>query len=252
MAAAGYEWYRTQGVGILSHFYDISSGPYNQTNMNSFIDAMYARHSGPYADLWYVDNEDSYYSFSVADASTCITDTTNLISWATSKFSTKGKTVGTDIALGAYSGAAAGLAIIGYPNYWNITQAGIATMEADNDACGYHVSRLWGFALPEVYTANITRIAATVDACAREKRRLGTSIKLIPLYWPNTASTTYEQATNFLEYCIRVPEVDGCAFWAVSGVDDPLPAPDYYNTQTWMIAVNDFIARYGLTVGSPF
>jgi hypothetical protein len=231
MPAAGYAWYRTQGVGILSHFYDISGGAYNQTNMNNTLDSLYGRHSGPYADIWYVDNEDPYYDFSVSDASTCITDTTNLISWATTKFASKGKTVGVDIALGAYSGSPAGLKITGYPNY---------------------INGLWGFALPEVYTGNMTKIAATVDAYASEKRRMNTSIKLIPLFWPQTATTSYQVVTNFLEYCIRVPEVDGCGFWAVTGVDDPLPAPDYYNTQNWMMAVNDFIARYGLTVGSPF
>jgi hypothetical protein len=79
---------------------------------------------------------------------------------------------------------------------------------------------------------------------------MASPIKIIPLFWPSD-TISYQITTARLEYCIRQPDVYGCAFWAVTS-NTCQAAPVYYDNYGWMQAVLDFIQKYELTKGTPF
>jgi hypothetical protein len=198
--------------------------------------------------LWYLNNEDSYYAFSVADASTCIADTATLTADMRSYITSKSQSP----TIGAYLGAAAGLKEPPSYLFTQYSRAQQQTIQDDNDACGQYVAPYWDFALPECYATTIDQVAARMDWLSEEKSRLGLSIKLIPLIWPHGggAALSYEFITSCLEYAIRKPQIDGIGFWAISS--DTATAPTYFDSTNWVSASLDFIAKYGLTLGTPF
>lgn len=158
---------------------------------------------------------------------------------------------GVDKPLGMYNDAAAGVKAIPSYLYWNFYPSDISSIISDNTACGQYVAPQHDFLLPECYTAHMDRIAAHSQFAGTEKERLGITTPMFMLMWPETPAVhTYDQATAYLEYMIRDPNVDGVAFWMVSGSHLPAAAPTWYDDGTfpWITALQDFVDRYGLSL----
>lgn len=241
-------YYNAQGIGMCRDYYDIAgAGAYNETNCRNGVDFWAARPEALMIDLWFLDSETSAYSWSVADAATCITAATNVVSWAKNQWSTHHTTT---FYHGAYSAAPAGLKGIFNYNVWNDSIDLMASARADNDACGQYVAAQHDWYAPELYYYNTTMdsLCTMIDYICNEYTRLGYTKPLIPLLY-TTSGTPYNNHYYMLEYLIHKPEVTGAVCW---GVNTGITAPDYYDSYPFMQANLDFINKYGLTKGTPF
>lgn len=61
-----------------------------------------------------------------------------------------------------------------------------------------------------------------------------------------------EEIEAQLEYAIRIPAVDGIAFWAIDYIHPDTSGGTYLDSQPWMQAVAAFVTKYGLSVGDPY
>lgn len=154
--------------------------------------------------------------------------------------------------IGAYSFNACGIDWLASNPYFNNSEASVLTTRDNNDSCGYYLTQYWDFGVPEVYSKEIIDAASKIQWVASEKNRMGVSISMFPLLWPYPPSgdMTYEEATNTLEFAIRLPGISGVAFWAVTNTHLPSAAPIWYDDGTfeWVIAIQDFIDKYGLSL----
>lgn len=261
----GVQYYAARGIGAAWNFYNVSSGAYNQTNIRNSVDNSFDGTdpwaAGEYVNitLYFCDSETAYYSWSVADASTCITDTANLVSWSKSQWATH---TSNPMYVGVYSpgGGACGVKIgsqaVSYLP-WNITKASLDSAKADNDSCGVTVANSLDWLGPELYATSMDRFATRLDWHCKEKARKNISAKLIPFLQPTQGGTSISQQTMaaLLEYSIRQPECDGLLLWnafAPAPAGAPPANPAYYDGQDWMIATLAFVRKYGLTKGNPF
>lgn len=154
--------------------------------------------------------------------------------------------------IGAYSNTPGGIASSGSYLYWNETPLQLAAHRTANDACGQYIAAYNDFIVPEIYTTKMDEVSAKFQWLVKEKTRLGLSVKIFPLFWPTAGASehSYQIATAYLEYLIRIPEIDGVAFWAVNGTHVPPKTSPWYDNGEfpWITAIQDFINKYGLSV----
>lgn len=253
LAEGGHLYYQGLGFGIATTFYNKSgASAWDQSGVNTYVDAQHGKDYFPYVDIWYTDYEGTYYSFSVADAATCITDTNSVIGWANTRFGTYGVTNPT---LGIYTPNGAGGATKGPTSiataYWIWSPAQREVWRADNLACA-DIQSAWDFICPEIYTYAVDQFAMKAEIFAQEKAAVGGTAKLIPMFQPTLSgvSCTAEQMYAVLEYAYGMPEVSGLILW--SYFLDPSAAPIYYDDQDWMVGAQQFMVDYGITKGTPF
>lgn len=160
--------------------------------------------------------------------------------------------------IGMYSSAPSGVKALQSYLWWNFYDSDLQAVRDSNDACGAYIAPGYDFLLPECYAGSVVGkrpyidgIAANVQWLSSEKSRMGVTSKLFPLMQPGPQAAThhsYDATTAYLEYMIRCPEVDGCAFWMVDGTYFPDASPTYYDNYDWMMAIQDFISKYGLSL----
>lgn len=154
--------------------------------------------------------------------------------------------------IGTYSNTPGGIATPASYLYWTNTDLQNAAIRAGNDACGKFVAQYNDFILPEFYTTRMDEVSVKAQWLCNEKTRLGLTTKLFPLFWPSAGVSEHSYAicTAYLEYMIRIPEIDGVAFWCVNGTHRPSAAPLWYDDGTfpWIAALQDFIDKYGLSL----
>lgn len=137
-----------------------------------------------------------------------------------------------------------------------MTRPDIVEKHAQNSGCTQHWVPYWDFLLPELYAEQMELVSVMAQWWCKAKDQYSSDTPIYPLLWPyKFGQMSYKAATNILEYCIRCPQLNGVGFWAVSGVTLPAAAPTWYEGYTggdpdfpWMIAVLDFIDKYGLSV----
>jgi hypothetical protein len=154
--------------------------------------------------------------------------------------------------LGAYSNTPAGIESTGSYLFWNYDKSVYEGMQINNNVCGQYVAAKNDFMVPEFYTSRMDDISVKAQWLVSEKNRLSLPIKIFPLFWPTagTSEMSYETAMTNLEYLIRIPEIDGVAYWAVNGTHVPSKTSPWYDDGTfpWITAIQDFITKYGLSV----
>lgn len=138
--------------------------------------------------------------------------------------------------------------------------ASVKTRHVQNSGCTQYWMPYWDFIVPELYTTQMENISVFCQWWCKAKDQYSSTVPIFPLMKPIINSTnqhSYVATTTYLEYMIRCPQIDGCAFWVVNGSAYALPAaaPTWYEGYTgpdpdfpWMIAILDFIDKYGLSV----
>lgn len=250
MSSAGYDYYRNLGFNFTRDHYDISgTGPFIEANLKTgaanSVKFWAARAEWSYIDLWWIDNESSYYAGTAADAANSLAGAQNGVNWSKEEWANWRATT---MYVGVY-GNNVGIQKpnIVYP--FNFTKALFETYKNDNDVCGIAVANTWDFMGPELYQSKMDEFCQAADWLANEKTRMGvTTRKLIPLISRGLTSS-YEYMYARIAYLYSRPEFDGVILW---GTDAPTAAPTYYDDRDWMTAAKDFLGDYGIAPGTPF
>lgn len=244
------DYYVARGIGSVRNFQDISGTTgYVQATIEANVGFWAGRTEAQKISLWYLDNESTHWNWDATDASTCITDTENMVSWAKAKWATF---YASDFTVGVYSPNGPACGIKGGSSYvaWLNTPQTLRQCKLDNDAINPGVAAALDFLSPEVYvnSGTMADIGCRLSFFCDEYARLGLTKPLIP-FLQAIDTVSYDEMYGCLEACISRPEVSGAVMW---GVNTGISAPTYYDGKAWMQAALDFVTAYGLTIGTPF
>lgn len=251
--ATGFAYYRALGFNFCRDHYQVAGGSaFSEANIRSQVDTFWTNPAlnppliNGDIDLWFVDNESSYYAGTVADAANSLAGAQNAVSWSKSQWATHSATT---MYVGCY-GNNTGIQRNSINEPYQYALSVYETFRDDNDACGIDVANTWDWMGPELYQNKNIEFALGMDWLCSEKVRMGIdSRKLIPLISRNGTFNTYDGIYSRLVYAFYKSECNGIALWGTAVAD---AGPTYYDNYPWMQAALDFCEEYGITAGTPF
>lgn len=224
--AAGFAYYRGLGLNSSRDFYD-TNGVIDQTALKTgagnSVDYWAARSEALDIDLWWMDVEGSYYTGTSGDTN-IVPDTQTAVAGGKSQWATHH---GTTFYVGSYG------VISGYQT---------------DDTKSQQVSAALDFCAPEDYLADIYNFTVLAQGFASKKTALGITKPLIPTLL-RSAGTLANDVYMRLVVLYNMPQVNGAIMW---GTDAAAAGPVYYDNTPWMQGVKKFLAKYPITLGTPF